>query len=175
MARAMLRFDPFRSGGLIAELIMLCALTFVITGCATEGISPGSTPPVLTPAISPTEQSTQPRPIQSPQGSTANQLTAEQLCAEAFPNGTVLAWAADTVSGFRSYHYGGPQPTYPLADAFTGRPDSTAGAWCGTKQASDTIRWWAVIPGSDPVQAIDVTGPGSTEPRGDVSSPPWVP
>ena len=105
----------------------------------------------------------------------SNPVGARQICAAAFPDVTVLAWADDTVAGLHDYGYGGPQATHPLAGAFVGVADDTGAAWCGTELAQDTIRWWGVVPGYDPVKAIDIQGPGATEQKGKVLSPPLVP
>jgi len=105
--------------------------------------------------------------------STSKPVGAQQICAAAFPDVTVLAWADATVASLHDYGYSGPQATHPLAGAFAGAADDMAAAWCVTELTQGTIRWWGVVPGYDPVRAIDTLGSG--EQKGDVSSPPLIP
>jgi hypothetical protein len=95
------------------------------------------------------------------------------LCAAGLPGDDLLSWASSTVGQFRQFQYGGPTPTRPLATAFAGLPEDTAGAWCAVKVGTQTTRWFAVVQGHDPVRAIDITGPG--EGTTGVQGPPVVP
>jgi hypothetical protein len=114
----------------------------------------------------------------SPAGATSSTSAvatsdAGTLCVESLPGDDLLSWASGTVGGFHQFQYGGPTPTRPLASAFPGSTDDTAGAWCAVKVGTETTRWFAVVQGHDPVQAIDITGPG--EGTTAVQGPPVVP
>jgi hypothetical protein len=98
-------------------------------------------------------------PAASPSTSAAS--ATQQLCSTAFADKTLLAWVPSTVGSLRTYQYGGPRANVPLKDAFPGVSSSTAAAWCGVKQAADSIAWWGVVDGQAPVHAITITGPGS--------------
>jgi hypothetical protein len=41
--------------------------------------------------------------------------------------------------------------------------------------SADTIRWWVVVDGEEPVKAIEITGPGEGRQRGQAPGPPVVP
>jgi len=97
---------------------------------------------------------------------------------QAFGKDRLLAWSDATVGDFRQWHYGGPQPSAPLASAFPEHSPTTAGAWCETTApdlGSSYSFWFAVVVGSAPVQLLNgAFGPGVPE-TGQVSGPPTVP
>ena len=134
-----------------------------LTGCSApvDGAPASGTSATSTPSSSP---STVP-PARSPHA----------ICSAAFAPGRLLDWTAGTVAEFRAFGYGGPTQIRPLLHAFPGTSASTAGAWCGTLQRPETIRWWAVVPGLPPVKAVDITGDGETVPRGELPQLPRVP
>jgi hypothetical protein len=131
------------------------AAAIVLAGCA---VSSTHTTGVLLPPTS---------------GPVATQ--AEQICQQAFGSATLLDWTTGTVADFRAYQYGGPRATVPLAHAFRGVPDSTRGAWCGTKEGAQTTEWWAAVPGHKPGMLITITGPGEGVKHGYVPTVPQVP
>jgi len=98
---------------------------------------------------------------------------AAALCGESLTGDDLLASASGTVAQFQQFQYGGPTPTRPLASAFLGLAEDTAGAWCAVKVGTETTRWFAVVKGRGPVKAIDITGPG--EGTTGVQGPPVVP
>lgn len=102
-------------------------------------------------------------PSETPEASPSVSATSatQQLCSTTFADKTLLAWVPTTVGSLRTYQYGGPRANIPLKDAFPGVSDNTVGAWCGIKQATDSIAWWGVTDGQKPVHAITITGPGS--------------
>lgn len=100
---------------------------------------------------------------------------AEQICLRAFGQARLIEWAEGTVASFRSFQYGGPRPVRPLARVFPSLAGTTRGAWCGTRQAAQTTRWWAVVPGYPGARAIDITGPGEGIKRGYIPTGPVVP
>jgi hypothetical protein len=116
-----------------------------------------------------------PAATSSPPASPPGATTTLQLCQAEFSDDEVLSWASGTVTQFREYQYGGPNPTRPLAGAFADLPGDTRGAWCGLRGGVDTINWWAVVEGRQPVKAIDITGPGEGTMRGEAQGPPVVP
>ena len=101
--------------------------------------------------------------------------TAQQTCQDAFPDDQLLSWASGTVAQFQGYQYGGPVPTRPLTTAFSSLPDDTVGAWCGVRVSADTIRWWVIVAGENPIRAIVITGPGEGTRHGEAQGPPFVP
>ena len=80
------------------------------------------------------------------------------------------------MADFRTYQYGGPKPTVPLAHAFAGLPGDTIGAWCGTKgRAPKSTHLWAAVVGYNAASVITLNGPGEGVRRGAVAGPPGVP
>ena len=102
-------------------------------------------------------------------------LAPEQICRNALGAAVLLGWAPGTVAQFRTYQYGGPTATVPLADAFHGVPASTRGAWCGTKAGSQSTHWWAAVPRQTAATLFIIHGPGEGISKGSVTGPPRIP
>jgi hypothetical protein len=143
----------------LAAVTTATILLTALAGCTTAA-SPSS--PTMSPAV--------PSPTPSVSASAAP-LTTQQLCLTKFSKAELLAWSPATVKDFRTFQYGGPKANVPLADAFPGVVETTKGAWCGTKEGKDTIRWWAVVAGQQPARVIDINGPGEGKYRGEISPP----
>lgn len=102
-------------------------------------------------------------------------LSPQRICQGSFRSAVLLEWAPATVAVFRTYQYGGPKPTVPLAHMFASMSGNARGAWCGTKAGRDATHWWAVVVGQKPATLITIHGPGEGVRRGLVSRPPQVP
>jgi hypothetical protein len=102
-------------------------------------------------------------------------LSPEQICRNALGPAVLLDWAPGTVAQFRTYQYGGPVATAPLAKAFPAVPASTLGAWCATKERANSTHWWAAIPGHPAASLIIITGSGEGLSKGSVRGPPRIP
>jgi hypothetical protein len=102
-------------------------------------------------------------------------LAPEQICRNALGTAVLLGWAPGTVAQFRTFQYGGPTATVPLADAFPAVPANTRGAWCGTKAGSQSTHWWAAIPGQTAATLFIIHGPGEGISLGSVTGPPRIP
>ena len=149
-----------------------------LTGCSAgvDGAPASGTSGATTPSGSPSTPGTSATSTPSSSPSTVPPARSPHaICSAAFAPGRLLDWTAGTVAEFRAFGYGGPTQIRPLLHAFPGTSASTAGAWCGTLQRPETIRWWAVVPGLPPVKAVDITGDGETVPRGELPQLPRVP
>ncbi len=102
-------------------------------------------------------------------------LSPQRICQGSFRSAVLLEWAPATVAVFRTYQYGGPKPTVPLAHVFVSMPGSARGAWCGTKAGRNATHWWAVVMGQKPATLMIMNGAGEGIRRGLVSRPPQVP
>lgn len=102
-------------------------------------------------------------------------LAPEQICRNALGAAVLLDWAPGTVAQFRTYQYGGPTATVPLANAFPTVPANTRGAWCGTKEGTHSTHWWAAIPGHAAGTLFIIHGAGEGIRLGSVTGPPRVP
>ncbi len=102
-------------------------------------------------------------------------LSPQRICQGSFRSAVLLEWASATVAVFRTYQYGGPKPTVPLAHVFASMPGSARGAWCGTKAGRNATHWWAVVMGQKPATLMIMNGSGEGIRRGLVSRPPQVP
>jgi len=102
-------------------------------------------------------------------------LSPQRICLGSFRSAVLLEWAPATVAVFRTYQYGGPKPTIPLAHVFASMPGSTRGAWCGTKAGRDATHWWAVVMDQKPATLMIMNGSGEGVRRGLVARPPQVP
>jgi hypothetical protein len=150
-----------------AVLVVPVAVGVMATGCVSgcshlSSAADSSSPPGSSTNATRTANST---------STTAKRLSSKDICHRALGSAVVLAWAPGTVAEFRSYQYGGPRPTVPLAHAFPGVPAGTPGAWCATKQGQQATRWWAALVGRRAASVITVHGPGEGVRLGAVSGP----
>ena len=105
----------------------------------------------------------------------AGSLSPPRICLGSFRSSVLLEWAPATIAVFRTYQYGGPKPTVPLAHVFASMPGSARGAWCGTKAGRNATHWWAVVVGQKPATLMIMNGSGEGIRRGLVARPPQVP
>jgi hypothetical protein len=140
----------------VVGLMALVLTTATACGVSSSDVTPGVT---MTPTATPTVASQAP----------------EQICRNALGAAVLLGWAPGTVAEFRAYQYGGPTATVPLADAFPGVPANTRGAWCGTKEGTQSTHWWAAIPGQTAGTLFIIHGAGEGIRLGSVTGPPRIP
>jgi hypothetical protein len=144
----------------------------VIAGCSGT-ISPGgATTLTKPPAASSTGTASPSSSAGTPSGKS---LSLKQICQGSYSSAVLLDWAPGTVSEFRSYQYGGPTATVPLAHAFPGIPVNTRGAWCGTKAGPHATHWWAVVMGQKPASLLVMTGGDEGVRHGLLPVPPRIP
>ena len=154
------------------SILVICAIAIVsVVGCSSAGTSASESTPMTGPAATSGVASSAGSTSFGNHSNASSAVTTHNLCLAAFSNNELLAWATDNVAGIRSYRYGGSVPTYPAASAFPGVAADTPSAWCGTLLRADTIRWWAMIDGQQPIKMLDITGPGATAKRGQVAPP----
>jgi hypothetical protein len=148
--------------------VVLASALGVVAGCSGT-ISQGSATSPAKPSASTSAKTAS--PSSSVGGISGRALSLKQICQRSLSPAVLLDWAPGTVAEFRSYQYGGPTPTVPLAHAFPGMPGNTRGAWCGTKGGNNATHWWAVVVGHKPATFIIVHGPGEGVWHGSVSRP----
>jgi hypothetical protein len=146
-------------------IVLLLSSIVWLTAC-TPSPEPSQQPVSTHQEISPTGTMPSPSP--------SIPATALDICTTIFAEKELQAWAKASVADFRDFHLSGPEPIYTLKDMYSDQPDSTVGAWCGTRQA-ETTTWWAVIVGEEPKKALSVTGPNEDEVRGEIMQIPPVP
>lgn len=144
----------------------------VIAGCSGT-ISQGSATTPIKPSASTSTGTAS--PSSSVGAISGRPLSPKQICQGSLRSAVLLDWAPGTIAEFRSYQYGGPTATVPLAHAFPGMLGNARGAWCGTKGGTNATHWWAVVVGHKPATVIIVHGPGEGVRHGSVSGPPRVP
>ena len=113
---------------------------------------------------------------QAPIGKISNgSLSPQRICLGSFRSAVLLEWAPATVAVFRTYQYGGPKATFPLAHVFASMPGRARGAWCGTKAGLHATHWWAVVVGQKPASLMIMTGGVEGVRHGLASGPPQIP
>jgi hypothetical protein len=153
------------------HLAMAGCIVLLSCGCGTAASQLSTQTPPLTarPASTSPESPAASRPTQA-----ATRVSPKGLCDASFPQDELIAWADGTVGSFRSFQYGGPTPTIPLASVYPRAGADTDGAWCLISSHSDQPSgWWVVIAGERPVLALRDSKP-LAEWRGKVA-PPTIP
>lgn len=152
--------------------VALATTLGVIAGCSGT-ISQGSATTPTKPSASTSTRIAGPSsPVRATSG---RPLSPMQICQGGLRSAVLLDWAPGTVAEFRSYQYGGPTTTVPLAHAFPGMPGNTRGAWCGTDGGTSATHWWAVVAGQKPASLMIMTNGVEGVRHGSVSGPPRVP
>jgi hypothetical protein len=99
--------------------VVLASALGVVAGCSGT-ISQGSATSPAKPSASTSAKTAS--PSSSVGGISGRALSLKQICQRSLSPAVLLDWAPGTVAEFRSYQYGGPTPTVPLAHAFPGMP-----------------------------------------------------
>jgi hypothetical protein len=93
------------------------------------------------------------------------------LCRQALPDRNLVSGTWTTVGDLRTWGYGGPTQTHPLADVFPALGPAAPAAWCWTREAADTYTAWGVQSPDHAERALTVVGPTKETPAG----PPVIP
>lgn len=153
------------------RVAMACCIVLLSCGC---GAATNQRPAQAPPASAGSAPASSESPAVNRATQEASSVSSKRLCDASFPQDTLIAWADGTVRSFRSFQYGGPTPTIPLASVYPSAGADTEGAWCLIRSHNDQPSgWWVVIAGERPVLALRDSKP-LTQWRGKVA-PPVIP